>query len=321
MVINIEQISSDLSLNLRRLRIWRYRVNTIWLFTINDLKSIVAPETAFGICSALSGSQLTTNTCPDLSQVLSRLPEVILWNWLNLLIFDLANQSLESSILEDRVNKPWRPIPSGRLTALEARIILLWTIPVAVLFSLHYGGAPECIAMLGLTWMYNDLGGADLHYVTRNLINAFGFICYSSGSASVATGHGLWELNERSNAWLMVIWAIVLTTLQVQEMADVKGDAARGRRTLPLVHGQFIAKLSIAIPVLVFSIFCPWFWQMDAWGYGLPSIIGAVIAFRTFKYNDASSDVRTFKCWCAWTGSLYLLPLLKEPGVFERALG
>lgn len=309
-----------MGVHIRRLRSWRYRANSIWLFTVNDLKSIVAPETAFGICSVLQGPQMTTTNHPDLQQILLRLPEVILWNWLNVLIFDLANQSLENSIVEDRINKAWRPIPSGRLTASEARSILLWTIPVVVLFSRGYGGTAECVAVLALTWMYNDLGGSDQHYITRNLINACGFVYYSSGSASVATGYGDWELNPKAKLWLGFIWAIVFTTLQVQDMADVKGDAARGRRTLPLVQGQCTARLSIAIPVLAFSVICPWFWRLDSWGYVLPLIVGTLIAFRTFRYQHPLSDMMTFKVWCAWTGTLYLLPLLKNPAVFERAL-
>ena len=300
--------------------LWKYHAYTIWLFTVNDLKSIVAPETAFGIFSAFSGSQMTTNTSPDLQDVLSRLPKVVLWNWLNVLIFDLANQSLKDSILEDRINKPWRPIPSHRITASEARTLLLWTIPLVVLSTLYLGGKNECVAMLGLTWMYNDLGGADKHYLSRAIINAFGFVCYSSGSTKVAAGHERWELNQQANSWLALIWAIILTTLQVQDMGDMEGDAARGRRSLPLVHGQLIGRLSIAISVLGFSVLCPWYWQLSIWGYGLPVGIGGAIAIRTFHYQNAVSDKKTFKLWCIWTSALYLLPLFKDYSIFERAL-
>jgi len=54
----------------KQLGCYQYHLYTIWLFTLNDLKSIVLPETAFGLFSALSGSQLTTNAAPNLMDVL-----------------------------------------------------------------------------------------------------------------------------------------------------------------------------------------------------------------------------------------------------------
>ncbi|KAF1975732.1 hypothetical protein BU23DRAFT_632428 [Bimuria novae-zelandiae CBS 107.79] len=81
-----------------------YHLYTIWLITCNDLKSIVLPETAFGIFSSLATS-LTTNPDPKVSEVLYRIPHVVMWNWLNVLLFDIANQRLPDSIVEDRVNK------------------------------------------------------------------------------------------------------------------------------------------------------------------------------------------------------------------------
>ena len=115
-------------------------MHTIWLFTLNDLKLIVCPETAFAIFSALSGDSLTTNATPGLFDILGRLPSILLWNWANLLLFDVANQRLPQSILEDTVNKPWRPLPSKRLTDDEARHILLVLVPMVFLVSTCLGG-------------------------------------------------------------------------------------------------------------------------------------------------------------------------------------
>ena len=74
------------------------------------MMSIVYPETAFGILGVLTGPLLTTNPDPRAMGVLWRIPKVLLWNWLNV-FFDIANQRLPQSILEDTINKPWRPIP------------------------------------------------------------------------------------------------------------------------------------------------------------------------------------------------------------------
>ncbi|MCJ1231764.1 hypothetical protein MMC12_008443 [Toensbergia leucococca] len=76
-----------------------YFLQTLWLFTLSNLKTFVYPETAFGFLSALSGPMMTTNAEPHLFTIIARLPLVLLWTWLNTLIFDLANQRLPDSIL------------------------------------------------------------------------------------------------------------------------------------------------------------------------------------------------------------------------------
>ena len=128
--------------------------------------------------------------------------------------------------------------------------------------------------------MYNDLGGADESYLIRNLINTCGFVCYSSGATRVAAGYGRHELNEKAYYWLAMVGAIVFSTLHTQDMADMEGDITRGRRTLPLVHGESMARWSIAIPVALWSLICPMFWSSDIVGYGASITAGSFIIFR-----------------------------------------
>ena len=285
-----------------------FHLNTVWLFTRNDLKSIVAPETAFGIFSALSGPVLTNNSSPDFLVILKRIPVVILWCWINVLIFDVANQRLKTSVVEDSVNKPWRPLPSERLTRRQARRFLLLVVPLGFLATLYIGGMEETVAMMALTWMYNDLGGADESYLVRNLINACGFVCYSSGATRVACHC---SLNDVAYQWLVIVGSIVFTTLQMQDMADQEGDKARNRGTLPLVHGDWVARWTIAIPVAFWSLACPLFWQLGLYGFLVPAIFGGLVSFRIILCRSVDSDKTTWKLWNVWISSLYLLPLVK----------
>lgn len=288
-----------------------YHVRTVWLVTRNDLKSIVIPETAFGIFSALSGPVLTTNSSPQVQVILFRLPLVVLWTWLNVLIFDLANQRLTSSVLEDSINKPWRPLPSGRMTVSQARRFLLAILPAIFLLTFYLGGLEETVAMMVLTWMYNDLGGADESYAVRNIINAFGFMCYSSGATLVACGFGEHSLNPVAYQWLAMIGGIVFSTLQMQDMADQEGDQARGRGTLPLVHGDGTARWTIIGPVMMWSMVCPMFWNLHRYAYVVPLALGATVSLRLFFLRTVDADKRTWKLWNAWISSIYLLPLIK----------
>ena len=284
---------------------------------MNDLKSILVPETAFGIFSALSGPLLTTNPSPSLSTVLSRLPHVALWTYLNLLIFDLSNQRLLPSLLEDKVNKPWRPLPSGRLSLAQARRLLLFLIPVVTAVCSLLGALEDTLFMHVLTWMYNDLYGAEEHYAVRNLVNAAGFMCYSYGATRVAAGS--YQLNYvMVYQWVPMIGAIVLTTLQMQDMSDQEGDAKKGRGTLPLIWGDAFARWSIAIPVVMWSIICPAYWQIEYSGWIPSLVLGALIAGRVLLLRRVENDKVTWKLWCAWTMILYILPLWKDCSVFVR---
>ncbi|MCJ1424508.1 hypothetical protein MMC29_002396 [Sticta canariensis] len=288
-----------------------YHLRTLWLTTRSDFKSIIIPETAFGIFSALSGPMLTTNQTPGLWTILSRLPLVFLWTWVNVLIFDLANQRLTASVTEDSINKPWRPLPSGRITELQARRLLLAVLPFGFLIACYLGGMEETVAMMVLSWMYNDLGGGEESYLVRNLINAFGFMCYSSGATLVACGSGEITLNPEAYQWLGMIGGVVFTTLQMQDMSDQKGDKARGRGTIPLVLGDWVARWTIALPVSFWSIACPLFWKLHPYAFIAPIILGSLIGLRILLLRSVDADKLTWKFWNVWISSLYLLPLIK----------
>ena len=295
-----------------------YHLHTIWLFTASDIQSVIVPETLLGLASALTGSLLTTNPNPHVLDVLARTPRIMLWNWLNLFLFDLDNQFQPGSVLEDSVNKPWRAIPSGRLTAKQARRLLLFTIPSVFAATLWLGGLRESVTLAVMTWMYNDLGGADDSIVTRNALNGLGYMCYSSGSMIVAAGYGLYEPNATAQWWLVMIGGIIFTTLQMQDMADVEGDAARGRRTVPLIFGDAAARYTIAIPVLLWSYACAYFWGLPLLGYVGPLAVGLVFAFRLLTKRGIAADQMTWKFWCLWMSTIYLLPLWREHSALVR---
>lgn len=175
--------------------------------------------------------------------------------------------------------------------------------------------------MMCLTWMYNDLHGADEHYAIRNLINAAGFMTYNYGTSRVAVGpqHALNPVMEYQ--WVPLVGGVVLTTLQMQDMSDQKGDAERGRGTVPLVWGDGVARWSIAGPVLVWSVVCPVFWQLgfSSWGFVVAVAVGGVLAGRVLLLKGVECDKVTWKVWCGWMMVLYSLPLFKDHSVFTRA--
>ena len=293
-----------------------YHLKTVYLITKSDVKTTILPATTFALSGALSGPLLTTASSSSVLSVLSRMPDAILWTWLNLWIFNLANQRLPNSVIEDSINKPWRAIPSKRLTPTHARQLLLFSIPVVLAISSYLGGLRESVALMVLTWIYNDLGAADEHYLVRHVNNALGFAAFSAGATQVACGFPEHSLNSAACQWLAIIGAVITFTIQFQDMEDQEGDRLRNRRTMPLVVGDSITRWANAITVAFFSLACPAFWQLGVVGFAVPVFIGTIISVRTLKFKDVAADKRTFQLWCLWLVTLYLLPLFKNHDAF-----
>ena len=161
--------------------------------------------------------------------------------------------------------------------------------------------------------MYNDLGAADDHFLIRNFVNATGMAFYSAGALHIACGKHH-SANGAGLRYICVNATIVLSTLQVQDMSDQDGDRLKGRKTLPLVMGDAFARRTIAGGVLMGSVVAPLFWQPTWSGYLLPITIGFVLLFRVLVYRHLKADRLTWRMWCFWIMSIYLVPLSVPTG-------
>ena len=85
--------------------------------------------------------------------ILTRTPLVAFFIWINVLVFELANQRLPDSIVEDSFNKPWRPLPNGLISSLQARRLLLTVLPIFLGMSYSMGVWKETSLLFTLTWM------------------------------------------------------------------------------------------------------------------------------------------------------------------------
>ncbi|KAI1439381.1 UbiA prenyltransferase family [Annulohypoxylon stygium] len=238
---------------------------------------------------------------------------VVFWLWINLLPFNIDNQRRREAILEDKVNKPWRTMPHGRMTPTEAKVLMLCLYPTALCTSLWIGGVRQSLALIVLGCFYNELNLADRSWVSRNAINALGFCCFTSGALEVVLSTSLqFTTAELSHMirWLEAIAAVVFSTVQIQDLVDQAGDRLRKRKTMPLVLGDRTARWSTAVSIVVWSIFCPLFWNL---GIGLFFVFGGLgifIAYRIVAFCSAVADNRSFLLWDVWMTLLYSLPLV-----------
>ena len=283
-----------------------YHLYSIWLFTFSDLKTIIVPETAFGVLNAISSKSF--GVFPPQPWPMQRLVLVVLWIWINLLPFAIDNQRQPESVEEDRLNKPWRPFPSRRMTLVAGQKLMFVLYGSAIAFSIHHGGLKQCISLIVLGYLYNHCGGSE-RPVVRNLINACGFMCYGSAATEIALGVSV--LQTTMAYWFLIIGAVVFSTVQTQDMYDQAGDSIRGRQTIPLAIGDGLSRWTIACPMSFWSAFCPLFWKSGISGCVISLVLGFSVVFRTLLKRTVKDDLITFRIWNLWLVSLYSLPVIK----------
>ena len=150
--------------------------------------------------------------------------------------------------------------------------------PAAFATSLKLGGMKQCLALIVLGYRYNYRGGADRSCIVRNLINAFGFICYASGATEVASRTELLDspFKPIASQRFLIIGAVVFSSIHTQAMYDQIGDSLRGRLSDPLVIRDAPTRWTIASSIGFWSYTCPAFWHLGASGhtvswYSVPS--------------------------------------------------
>lgn len=171
-----------------------FHAYTVYLFSRDNIKDIICMGYLFGVLNASNASQTSVGPPLSSSSILASSPAMILWSWSNLFLFNLHNQRHASAIAEDAVNKPWRPIPAGRLSSREATRAMYCMYPVAFAISWEIGGLLPCVLEAFLCLWYNEWGGASDPFL-KNILNGLGFACFFAGPLEVATGHAVLSTN------------------------------------------------------------------------------------------------------------------------------
>lgn len=309
----------SLEYSFHRKRSLSFHLYTLFLFTKSDFKTVIFPQSIFAVAVALSGAAVSPKsyTRAYVSAVLLRVPHMVAWVWIHLLVENLANQRQPQSVAEDAINKPWRPLSSGRLSQDEALRLLQAGVPTAAAVSLLFDAFTPSATFTTLVWLYNDLEGSSTGPMLRNMVNAAGLCCLGWGGHNVLLAKEARDQAPLSQDWLLhwilVTAAVIATTVHAQDMPDMKGDGARQRKTLPLVYGEGVARWSLAVLVLLWSVILPVFCNVQSpavrW---LPLGVGSFISVLTTLYQHESSDKLVWNLWCFWVAGLYLLPLFRQ---------
>lgn len=302
-----------------------YWLQTFWLITYTDLKTNMIPCTLFAIittcsiCLRLQSAATPSSTLIMSAQVLMSTPVILGWVYLNNLPFASWNQVSACAIEEDRINKPWRPIPAGRITAESVGRLIAPGYLVALAYSYYTHTMTPALFLVFLGWCYNGsfVKGSE-NWALRTLLNAFGFTSFLYGALQAAlfqigVQHGSGPLSAWAGLkwWFAIIGCVICGTVHVLDIYDQEGDAARGRLTLPLVIGDRIARRILALASIASSIGACYFWDCLGWSGILPLSLGALVAVGTMSAKTPKADKKVAVFWIAWMMSLYTLPLMQ----------
>lgn len=306
---------------------------SLFLLTYSDIKAVIIPQSIFALSSFYShhGLIIPEDAGPP-STVAGTVwlhLQMLLWLWLHLIILCLSNQRLPDSFAEDLINKPWRPIPAGRLSPTEARTMLFCAIPLAMAFSLIGTGQTAFVpstTLICLSWLYNDLEGSNTSIIARNILNALGITCFGWGALAVLAGPAAQLAMPKAATWMTITASIIFTTIHVQDFRDEEGDRQRGRRTIALLFEPLVARGSCALFVMCWSVAAPAFWAFKgsslaplatdagpicSWWVWLVSIgLGAGVGGLLMVRRGQKVDEQALTAWCAWVAWVYMLPSL-----------
>lgn len=266
-------------------------VETVFLFTKNDIRTTLIPVTIFALSAASKYDPIHAWNAP-------------LWIWFHLLQFNIANQIQDPE--EDRKNKPSRPIPAGRISVDSAADIRWVMIPVCLMLSLWYGTqallASTVFAVL--TIWYNELHG-DKMGLSKNVLTAILYGCLEVGGTVAGSRN---SYIDKAGALAVALSSTVFaTTLHAQDFKDEEGDRLTGRRTLPTMFPK-AARFSMMLGIPLWSFVLSRIWKLDALSTTAFVAYGAYVGSRFVMHDTVGADKQSCKFYSMWYSLGHLLP-------------
>ncbi|KAH9902048.1 UbiA prenyltransferase family [Xylariomycetidae sp. FL2044] len=254
-----------------------------------------------------------------LSLVLAGLPSLMwfvlgfVWLELHLLTFDVKNQIL--GVEEDRYAKPYRPIVSGRISSSNAEILYQCLVVLCLAYTalLHNTRLVLCSVIYLVAIFLHNEGGLGRNWLMKGALSAIGYMCYCWGTATLFNENK--PLPPLSSLALLMSGAIFTTTGHAQDFRDRTGDAAIGRRTLPLVLPPWAARGSLALFVNGWTVVLIRLWHVP---FGAAMVFAALGVVSTAKFmldHDEKSDRDSYFWYNLWLISAHLLPVFRSAAI------
>ncbi|KAI5893209.1 uncharacterized protein SCHCODRAFT_02498588 [Schizophyllum commune H4-8] len=230
--------------------------------------------------------------------------EGFVWVELHLMAFETKNQIV--GLDEDKLSKPDRPIPSGRISPESTQILYVCLVLASLLMSARHGLLVPSAIYLAAIVAYNECSLAR-NWFFKSVLSAIGYVCYTWGMC-VCFDHDR-PLSRLSLMALVMTGAIFATTGQAQDFRDREGDAAIGRKTLALLLPQAVGRWSLGALLVAWTGVLVWFWMPPA--TFSCALLALAITTTSVFVSDYSheSDRRGYWWYNMWLISCHALPI------------
>jgi len=262
-----------------------------YAFVRRDLSSAFVPAMLF-TAAALAST-------PSPTAALVALGRAVPYFWLYTYTFCLSNQIV--GLEEDRLNKPDRPIPRGLLSASEA--MQRWVVASVVFTALAWWFG---VATWSLLWQAVSIAHNFL-YLSRSSILKCAFMSVGIVAQLAAAWALVTPLTQLAWTWILVIALVIFPTVSLQDLRDMAGDRRLGRRTLPLVVGEWptrillVACFAVLVPVAIYFVLLAPFGGVTAAVCEVVTVaLSLVIAARILLYRDPAADHATYLLYTGW---------------------
>jgi 4-hydroxybenzoate polyprenyltransferase len=162
----------------------------------------------------------------------------------------------------DRVNKPARPLPSGRLTLADAWVFTLvaYAVALALAWFVAPGGRRECFWIVLAATVITILYSAPPFRTKRLGIWANVTIAIPRGVLLKVAGWSAVKTVAAVEPWFIgaIFGLFLLGASTTKDFADMEGDARGGCRTLPIIYGvrraAWMISPSFVVPFLLIAV-------------------------------------------------------------------
>jgi geranylgeranylglycerol-phosphate geranylgeranyltransferase len=176
----------------------------------------------------------------------------------------------------DAINRPERPIPSGRISLKNAGIYSILLFAVAIIIGFIIGIIPGLIVVFSSLLMIYYAYSLKAKCLIGNLT-----ISFLTGMSFVLGGV---VVNELIISIYLGFFAFLMTMAReiVKDMEDMEGDQMEGASTLPIVYGKRVSSILAAFFMILASLASPVLYFLGIFSilYILVLAVGIVIFLR-----------------------------------------
>ena len=194
-------------------------------------------------------------------------PEVVLFPCIGLVmaaVLNAASNALNQiyDLEIDRINKPRRPLPSGRLSIQEAWRFTLAAYAVALVLAwiVAPAGRHECFWIVLVATVITVLYSAPPFRTKRLGIWANLTIAIPRGVLLKVAGWSAVKTIAGTEPWFIgaIFGLFLLGASTTKDFADMEGDARGGCRTLPIIYGvrraAWMISPSFVVPFIMIAV-------------------------------------------------------------------